>query len=93
MHIPAGTGQLPEQPARETHLRAKSQELEAAFLTEMLSHAGLGKARESFGGGVGEDQFSSFLRTEQVNAIIDRGGIGLSEHFFQSLMERSVDAK
>jgi peptidoglycan hydrolase FlgJ len=68
-------------------LRAKAAELEAAFLAEMLAHAGFGEARESFGGGIGEDQFASFLRTEQAKAIVEKGGIGLSEHFFRALIQ------
>jgi peptidoglycan hydrolase FlgJ len=66
-------------------LRKKAEELEAAFLAEMLAHAGFGAARESFGGGIGEDQFASFLRSEQAKALAAKGGIGLAEHFFQSM--------
>jgi peptidoglycan hydrolase FlgJ len=70
---------------RQGTLHQKAQELEAAFLAEMLSHAGFGAARDSFGGGIGEEQFASFLRTEQATAMVKKGGIGLAEHFFQSL--------
>ena len=73
------------RPANEARLRALSQQLEAGFLAEMLGHAGMGEARESFGGGVGEEQFSSFLRQEQATAMVRAGGIGLAESFFRAL--------
>lgn len=84
------TALSPADTARHTtELREKATELEAAFLAEMLSHAGFGKPRDSFGGGIGEDQFGSFLRNEQAKALAAKGGIGLAEHFFQSLSARS----
>lgn len=76
----------------EVRLRTLSQQLEAGFLAEMLGHAGLGAARESFGGGAGEQQFSSFLRQEQANAMVRAGGIGLAESLFNA-MTGGRDAK
>nr|WP_309665664.1 rod-binding protein [Tabrizicola sp.] len=73
-------------------MMAKAQELEASFLAEMLGHAGLGEARETFGGGHGEDQFTSFLKEEQAKLMVQRGGIGLAELIFKS-MTRAEDAK
>lgn len=67
-------------------LKQKSQELEAAFLSEMLSFAGLGETGSGFSGGVGEEQFSSFLRAEQAKLMVAKGGIGLAEQIFQSLV-------
>ncbi|NCM95982.1 MAG: chemotaxis protein chel [Rhodobacterales bacterium] len=66
-------------------LRVQAQALEAAFLAEMLGYAGFGAARDSFGGGIGEDQFASFLRQEQATAIVGKGGIGLAESLFHAL--------
>lgn len=76
------------EAARNAVLRNRAQELEAQFLAEMLRHTGLGRPPESFGGGSGEDQFSSFLRQEQATAIARRGGIGLSEHLFNAMKAR-----
>ena len=53
-------------PPRDSALMEAAQNLEAAFLAEMLQSAGLGKTSESFGGGAGEDQFGSFLVQEQA---------------------------
>lgn len=68
-------------------LRQLAQQMEAGFLSEMLGAAGLGESRESFGGGIGEDQFGSFLRDEQATAMVRAGGIGLAESLFHALTE------
>ena len=78
------------RPAPDTaDLRALARALEASFLEEMLKHAGLGEARGAFGGGVGESQVASLLRAEQARALVERGGIGLSESLFRALVARS----
>lgn len=78
---------------RESELRQAAVELEAAFLSEMLRHTGLGAPRENFGGGEGEDQFASFLRTEQARAMAESGGIGLAESLFNALAAREGTAQ
>jgi Rod binding domain-containing protein len=93
MTIPAVTSphsQLSPQAPTDPHerLREVAQDLEEAFLSEMLKHAGFGEARESFGGGIGEEQMTSMLRDEQASALSARGGIGLAEQIFQSLVRR-----
>jgi len=75
----------------EKALRDVAVELEATFLAEMLKSAGLGKGRESFGGGAGEDQFNSFLVRAQATQMAQAGGIGLSEYLFNALMEAQND--
>lgn len=73
-------------PPRSTaSLKAVTIDLEARFLAEMLTAAGLGQAREIMGGGVGEDQFASYLNSEQAKLIAHNGGIGLAESIFASL--------
>ena len=74
-------------------LMQKAKELETAFLSEMLSFSGLGTVSTEFGGGVGEDQFSSFLRQEQARLMVERGGIGLARTIFESLVSQSGGAK
>jgi Rod binding domain-containing protein len=73
---------------RDNRLRQKAVELEAAFLAEMLAHAGFGKAEGDFTGGIGEEQFASFLRAEQAQLMAERGGIGLAESIFRALAKR-----
>lgn len=82
---PGSQAGLVTDPAR---LRAAAAELETTFLAEMLKAAGFGKPLESFSGGVGEDQFASLLVTEQARALVAAGGLGLTEHIFQALMEK-----
>lgn len=99
--IPTGSG--PAFPAKLNQGRAGSDDpnhaalrkaaidLETVFLTEMLKSAGFGKARDSFGGGAGEDQFSSLLVRAQAEQMTRAGGIGLAESLFHALMETQND--
>lgn len=81
-------GQVDEKHAA---LRKAAMDLEAAFLTEMLKSAGFGKARDSFGGGSGEDQFSSILVRAQAEQMTRAGGIGLAESLYHALLEAEND--
>lgn len=81
----------PAASPRDVALMEAAQNLEAAFLSEMLQSAGLGKTSESFGGGAGEDQFGSFLVQEQAKHIVKGGGIGLAQSLFESLKEQHND--
>ncbi len=74
--------------ARDDALHVAAEALEAQFLSEMLKSAGLGEAREAFGGGVGEEQFASYLRSEQATELARAGGIGLAESIFEALKRR-----
>lgn len=73
------------QAAETSRLRDASKELEATFVFEMLKSAGMGESRDSFGGGAGEDQFSSLLLRHQARALTNAGGLGLAEAIFTSL--------
>jgi len=76
---------------RDVALMEAAQDLEAAFLAEMLQATGLGQTSESFGGGAGEDQFGSFLVQEQAKHIVKGGGIGLAQSLFEALKEQDND--
>ncbi len=88
MTIPA-TGPTAHAALAPQKLKAASVALEATFLAEMLKSAGLGQARDSFGGGAGEDQFASFLVQQQAQQMAQAGGIGLSEVLFNAMMEKT----
>lgn len=75
--------------AQDIALRRAAEAMEASFLAEMLKSAGVGAPRASFGGGIGEEQFASFLTEAHAAAIVERGGIGLAESLFNALKERS----
>ncbi len=83
---PVGERQGPAR--RDPAIWEKSKAFEASFLSEMLRATGLGKSRTSFGGGVGEDQVSSLLASEQAMAMVEAGGIGLAESIYRSLTEK-----
>lgn len=78
---------------RDAELRRTAENLEAAFLSEMLKSAGLGQVRSDFGGGVGEEQFASFLRDEQARSMQRSGGIGLAESIFEALKRKDGNAQ
>ena len=79
---------LPSPTAKDPDLWVASQALEATFLSEMLKSAGLGAARDSFGGGAGEAPFAGFLADEYARSLADRGGIGMAESIYRTLVQR-----
>ncbi|MEM9343179.1 MAG: rod-binding protein [Pseudomonadota bacterium] len=75
-------------PAQDTDtLRRAAEQIEGAFLSEMLKSAGFGEARDAFGGGIGEEQFASLLRQEYADRLAQSGSIGLAEAIFRSLSQ------
>jgi peptidoglycan hydrolase FlgJ len=86
MNVTEAHGATAQQ--RDQVLRQTAEKLEAAFLSEMLKAAGLGEARGTFGGGAGEQQFSSFMRDEQARAMTAHGGVGLAQNIFEALKRR-----
>ena len=74
------TGFESDAAAREAALK-----LEATFLSEMLKAAGFQTGAGTFGGGIGEEQFTSFLRDAQAEEMARAGGIGLAEALFNAL--------
>ena len=72
-------------------IRDAATKLEATFLSEMLKSAGIGESSKTFGGGVGEDQFSSFLRDAQALEMARSGGIGLADALYKSMKENRSD--
>ncbi len=75
----------PVNPHPPSALRAKAAEMEAAFLAQMLGAAGMAPSDGAFGGGMGEEQFSSFLIEAQATAMVRAGGIGLTEALFRAM--------
>ena len=83
---------LPSNPMPPDYVRLKNAaiELEAVFLAEMLKSAGLGKTSTSFGGGAGEDQFSSLMVNAHAQQMAKAGGIGLAEVLFESIVKAEL---
>lgn len=82
------TQPLSAPTTKDEQLRELATKLEATFLAEMLKNAGFGAAREGFGGGIGEEQFSSFVVQNHARKLAETGGIGLAENIFHSLKGR-----
>lgn len=76
---------MPGAENREARLWAAARQMEATFLAEMLKSTGLGETSADFGGGIGEEQFASFMRQSQAEQLVAAGGIGLAEAIFESL--------
>lgn len=83
--LPTFANHIQPEMSANPALHKALTELEAMFLSEMLEGAGLGQQSESFGGGVGEEQFASFLRQEQAGQMARAGGIGLAEAMFTAI--------
>lgn len=66
-------------------MRAAAEKFETNFLAEMLKYTGINKTPDGFGGGEGEEAFSSFLTQEYARLIEKRGGLGIAEQVFNAL--------
>lgn len=89
IHLRPAEGAITAATPEMQQMRDLAQKMESQFLAEMLKHAGLGETPDAFGGGHGEAHFASFLREEHAKAMVDAGGIGLSEQIFQAMVERA----
>jgi flagellar protein FlgJ len=78
----------PDSHMNEATLRSVAAQVEQEFLAEMLRAAGAGTSPSAFGGGAGEEQFSSFLLREQARQMVEAGGIGLAQSLFEALNAR-----
>lgn len=78
-----------ETPKADEKLWQAAKQLEATFLSEMLKSAGFDQVNESFGGGIGEEHFSSFMRDIQAENMVEAGGIGLAESLFNAMKARA----
>jgi Rod binding domain-containing protein len=76
---------------KDDQLRDLAIKLEANFLAEMLKSTGFGAARDGFGGGIGEEQFASFVVQNHAQKLAETGGVGLAENIFHSLKGRAND--
>jgi Rod binding domain-containing protein len=74
---------------RDVSLARSARDLEASFLSIMLRDAGVGAVPSAFGGGSGEEQFTSFLTQAYAAKIAEAGGIGLADRLFHALKEAS----
>jgi Rod binding domain-containing protein len=86
--MPIMPGGQPNTGPGDADLARAARDLEASFLAVMLRESGVGAMPGTFGGGVGEEQFASFLTEAYADKFAERGGIGLAKAIFRSLKER-----
>ena len=89
---PSRPGAAPAPPAAPRAGRASrhaaAEAFEAAFLAEMLQYTGINAMPAGFGGGAGEEAFSSFLTEQYARLLAERGGIGIAEQVFEHARSR-----
>ena len=73
----------PLQMSPTTRPQPAADRLEQAFLEEMLKYCGPRAAEGAFGGGAGEDQFSSFLTREYAARLAAQLDLGLANRMDQ----------
>ncbi len=74
----------------DAEIRAVAESFEASFLSEMLQYTGLNTMPAGFGGGAGEEAFSSLLTEQYARLLSERGGVGLAERIFDILKQRTT---
>lgn len=79
------------QPIHEQRIKEAAFDIETQFISTLMKSAGLEAERSTMGGGIGEEQFSSFLRDAQAAEITKSGGLGLAEALFTALTEGKFD--
>ena len=88
--VASGVATRPDIPAEDHAARAAAHAFEAAYLAEMLKHTGVNSLPSGFGGGAGEEAFSSFLTQEYARLMAERGGIGIAEQVFHILKQNGT---
>lgn len=70
--------QMQTTPLQPPALSRSGDQLEAAFLAEMLKIVVPETGKGAFGGGIGESQFASFLSEQHAAALAARIDLGLT---------------
>ena len=73
--------------AQNERLRAAAHQIEVQFLSTFLKLSEAGSAPDLMGGGIGEEQFKSFLKDAQATEISKAGGLGLAESLYAALTQ------
>lgn len=75
-----------EDPA----IRDAAEDFEAAFISQMLKFSGLGKALTT-GGGEDVAAFTDFYIQNYAEQIVESGGFGLADKFYDKLATRAKE--
>ena len=87
----AGALDLPMVAPKKTNkpdkARAAAEDFEAVFLNSMFNNMFTGIDGEGpFGGGAGVGVWRSFLTDEYAKSFAKKGGIGLADHVYRTLL-------
>lgn len=81
---PNGISQTTDREA----IRAKAEEFEAVFLSQMLAPMFEGiEAEAPFGGGAGEEMWRSMLINEYGGLMASKGGVGIADAVERQLLQ------
>lgn len=69
-------------------LRQAAEDFEAAFISQMLKFSGLGEALTK-GGGEGVAAFTDFYIQNYAEKIVEKGGFGLADRFYNKLAAKA----
>jgi peptidoglycan hydrolase FlgJ len=75
----------PVAGATDAQLRQAAMDFEKVYLTEMLTHMGVAREPETFGGGFGAEAFQSLLNEAYAERIVERRGTGIAEAVYRQL--------
>jgi len=85
-------GDVKGQKLEDPELRQAAEDFEAAFISQMLKFSGLGEALTK-GGGEDVAAFTDFYIENYAEKIVDKGGFGLADRFYEKLAAKSEQAK
>jgi Rod binding domain-containing protein len=83
---------LKDKTIEDPELRQAAEDFEAAFISQMLKFSGLGEALTK-GGGEDVAAFTDFYIENYAEKIVDKGGFGLADRFYEKLAAKSEQAK
>jgi len=76
------------EPDNLEEIKTTAKDFEAVFISQMMSHMFKGiKADSMFGGGNGEDMFSSMLVTEYGKEMAKGSGIGIADQLQKAIIQ------
>ena len=77
----------PKKTSKPDKARAAAEDFEAVFLNSMFNNMFTGIDGEGpFGGGAGVGVWRSFLTDEYAKSFAKKGGIGLADHVYRTLL-------
>jgi len=92
LSLPASTTlpnvEAPKEGSEINAIKKSAKDFETAFITQMLTFSGLGDAL-TIGGGEAASAFSSFYLESVAEDIVEAGGFGLADKFYEKLMIKS----